>query len=88
MARRDKQSCLIEECNENPNDRNKRGLWKAVKGLNKKFIPNYVEMKKSDGKHAPLNQSLEKIHWSNPVEHEVNTFAKYLKTTMRQNVSQ
>ena len=31
MARRDKQNCLIEEFNENPNDINKRGLWKAVK---------------------------------------------------------
>ena len=80
MARRDKQSCLIEEFNENPNDINKRGLWKAVKGLKKKFVPNYVKMKNLDGKHVPLNQRaetiadyLEKIHWTNPVEHTVNT---------------
>ena len=61
MARRDKQSCLIEEFNENPNDINKRGLWKAVKGLKKKFVPNYVKMKNLDGKHVPLNQRAETI---------------------------
>ena len=80
MARRDKQSCLIEEFNENPNDGNKRGLWKSVNSLEKKKIPNYVKMNNSDGKHVPLTQRaqtiadyLEKIHWSNPDEHEVNT---------------
>ena len=80
MARRDKQSCLIEEFNENPADVNKKGLWKAVKGLKKKFVPHYVKMKNSDGKHVPLGQRaetiadyLENIHWTNPVEHEVNT---------------
>ena len=80
MARRDKQSCLIKQFNENPNDANKKGLWKAVKGLKKKYVPNYVKIKNSDGKHVPLNQRaetisnyLEKIHWSNPDENEVNT---------------
>ena len=80
MARRDKQSCLFEQFNENPNDANKKGLWKAVKGLKKKYVPNYVKIKNSDGKHVPLNQRaetiadyLEKIHWSNPDENEVNT---------------
>ena len=48
--------------------------------LKKKFIPNYNKMKNLDGKHVPLNQKvetiadyLEKIYWTNPVEHAVNT---------------
>ena len=79
MARRDRQDHLIEQFNENPQDPNKKGLWRAVKGLKKKFIPNYVKMKNMDGQHVPLAQRAETIanyleqkHWSNQAENEIN----------------
>ena len=44
-ARNDRQNELIEQFNENPEDKNKKGLWKAVKDLKRKFTPQYVQMK-------------------------------------------
>ena len=75
-----KREHLIEHFNENPQDPSKKGLWKAVKGLKKKFVPNYIKMKNMDGRHIPLAERAETIatyleeqHWSNPLEHVANT---------------
>jgi exonuclease III len=72
MAKKDKQNHLIEQFNDNPQDRNKKNLWKAVKGLRTKFTPQYVQMKNERGVHVPLNQRaetiaqyLENTHWNN-----------------------
>ena len=71
---------MIEQFNENPQDPSKKGLWKACKGLKKKFVPNYIKIKNMDGRHVPLAKRAETIatyleeqHWSNPLEHDVNT---------------
>ena len=47
-ARDDRQNHLIEQFNENPRDTNfkKRGLWKAVKDLKRKFTAQYVQIEK------------------------------------------
>ena len=74
-AKRDKQNSLIEKFNENPNDAQKKGLWKAVRNLKKKFTPKYVKMKNEEGKHVPLicraetvAEYLENKHWKNEAE--------------------
>lgn len=71
MAKKDKQNQLIEQFNDNPQDRNKNNLWKAVKGLRTKFTPQYVQMK-TTGIHVPLNQRAE-------------TIAQYLENTHQKN---
>ena len=61
MAQRDKREHLIEQFNEKTQDYNEKGLWRAVKGLKKKFAPNYAQMKNSEGKHVPLTSRAETI---------------------------
>ena len=63
----------LEEFNENPADKNKKDLWKAVKKLRAKFTPRYIQMKNKERRLVPLNKRaegiadyLEKEHWSNP----------------------
>ena len=56
-----KREHLIEHFNENPQDPSKKGLWKAVKDLKKKFVPNYIKMKNMDGRHVPLAKRAETI---------------------------
>ena len=65
----------LEEFNENPKDKNKKDLWKAVKNLRAKYTPKYIQMRNRAGMLVPLNKRaetiaeyLEKDHWSNPVE--------------------
>ena len=53
-ARLDRRNHLIEQFNENPNDPNKTGLWRAVRQLKTKFIPHYVQMKNGAGERVPL----------------------------------
>ena len=74
-AKVDKRQHTIEQFNENPLDKNEKSLWKAVKGLKKKFQPKYVQMKSQDGKHVPLTkraetiaQYLEQEHWKNDAD--------------------
>ena len=71
-ANMDKQASLMEKFNENPMDPNKKGLWKAVRSLKRKFTPQYVKMKNKHGKHVPLilraetvASYLEEEHWKN-----------------------
>ena len=49
-----------------------KGLWKAIKGLKRKFTPQYVQMKNEHGKHVPIIEMaqtianyLESTHWKN-----------------------
>ena len=72
MARKDRRNHLIEQFDENPQDTQKKGLWKAVKGLKRKFTPQYVQMKNEHGKHVPIIERaqtianyLESAHWKN-----------------------
>ena len=72
MARKDRRNHLIEQFDENPQDTQKKGLWKAVKGLKRKFTPRYVQMKNEHGKHAPIIERAQTIanyfesaHWKN-----------------------
>jgi len=60
-AKVDKQNHLIEQFNENPRDTNKKGLWKSVKQLKKKFVPNFIKMKNKSGQHVPLVKRAEAI---------------------------
>ena len=48
-AHDDRKNQLIEQFNENPEDKNKKGLWKAVKDLKRKFTPQFVQMKNQNG---------------------------------------
>ena len=71
-ANMDKQASLKEKFNENPQDPNKKGLWKAFGSLKRKFTPQYVKMKNKHGKHVPLilraetvASYLEEEHWKN-----------------------
>ena len=80
MAQKDRREHLIEQFNENLQDPSKKGLWEAVKGLKKKFVPNYIKMKNMEGRYAPLTKRAETIatylqeeRWSNPSEHDVNS---------------
>ena len=74
-ANMDKQTSLMEKFNENPMDPNKRGLWRAVRSLKRKFTPQYVKMKNKHGKHVPLilraetvASYLEEEHWKNDAD--------------------
>ena len=74
-ARIDRQNHLIEQFNENPNDPHKKGLWRAVKGLKRKFTPQYVQMKNAQGNHVPVAERaqaiaeyLETKHWYNDLD--------------------
>ena len=75
MARKDRKNHLIERFNENPLDPNKKGLWKAVKSLKQKFMPQFVKMRNADGRHVPVTQRakaiadyLENTHWNNSMD--------------------
>ena len=74
-ARVDRQNNLIEQFNQNPNDPHKKGLWRAVKGLKRKFTPQYVQMKNAQGNHVPVAERaqaiaeyLETKHWYNDLD--------------------
>ena len=74
-ARVDWQNNLIEQFNENPSDLHKKGLWRAVKGLKRKFTPQYVQMKNAQGNHVPVAERaqaiaeyLETKHWYNDLD--------------------
>ena len=58
-------------------DTNKKHMWKAVKDLKKKFVPQYVTMKNKAGVHVPLIKRAESIaeylkteHWTNEQQSE------------------
>ena len=66
---------MIEQFNENPKDPHKKGLWRVVKGLKRKFTPQYVQMKNSQGNHVPVTERaqaiaeyLETKHWYNDLD--------------------
>ena len=72
-AFQDRKQKKLEEFNENPNDKNKKDLWRAVKNLRSKYTPKYIQMRNREGKLVPLNKRaetiaeyLEKEHWNNP----------------------
>ena len=74
-AKVDKQNSLIEKFNKNPCDKNKKHMWKAVKDLRKKFVPQFVKMKNTNGVHVPLVKRAEAIaeylaseHWKNEAQ--------------------
>ena len=78
QARLDRRSHLIDKFNENPNDPNKKGLWRAVKDLKRKFTPQYVHMKNLHGERVPVTERaqtiatyLETRHWKNDSETSV-----------------
>jgi hypothetical protein len=63
----------LEVFNENSKDIHKKGLWKAVKNLNGKFTPRYIQMRDRKGMLVSLTKRaeaiadyLEKEHWYNP----------------------
>ena len=61
QARLDRRNHLIEKFNENPNDPNKKGLWRAVKDLKRKFTPQYAHMKNLHGARAPITERAQTI---------------------------
>ena len=72
LARLDGRNHLLEQFNENPNDPSKKGLWKAVKQLQTRFTPQYVQMKNESGERVPITaraqtiaEYLEAKHWMN-----------------------
>ena len=77
-AKIDKQTSLIEKFNDNPCDKNKKHMWKAVKDLRKKFVPQFVKMKNQAGQHVPLIKRAETVaqylaseHWQNNLQAEL-----------------
>lgn len=71
-ARKDKKQHLLEQFNENPADKNKKELWKSVKGLKSKYQPKFIKMKDKNGRMVPINKRAEAIaeyleekHWNN-----------------------
>ena len=74
-AQVDKQNSLIEKFNENSCDNNKKQIWKAVKNLRKKFVPQLVKMKNTNGVHVPLvkraeatSEYLASEHWKSEAQ--------------------
>ena len=56
QARLDPRNHLIEKFNENPNDPNIKGLWRAVKDLKRKFTPQYAHMKNLHVARVPISE--------------------------------
>ena len=74
-AHDDRKNQLIEQFNGNPEDKNKKGLWKAVKDLKRTFTPQFVQMKNQNGTYVRVTQRaqtiaeyLEDVHWKNNVD--------------------
>ena len=66
---------LLEQFNENPEDKHKKALWKSVKHLKAKYNPKYIKMKDKDGKPVATHKRAEAIadyleqkHWTNEIE--------------------
>lgn len=51
----------MKKFNENPEDKNKNNLWKAVKGLKTKLTPSYIKMENKEGQYVPLDKRAEAI---------------------------
>ena len=73
--RKDKHTHVVEQFRENPEDKHKKHLWKAIKAMKSKFTPRYIQMKNRKGTLVPLKKRAEAIadylensHWSNPTE--------------------
>ena len=86
-AKIDKQRSLIEKFVDNPHDKNKKHMWKAVKDLKKKFCPQFVKMKNKNGIHVPLIKRAETIaeyleteHWKNESQHDGPSRERILQT--------
>lgn len=84
-ATKDRNKTLLEKLNENPEDKNKKELWKAVKGLKSKYVPRYIQMRNKEGKHGALEDRaeaiadyLEKEHWHNEEVEEGPSRAKII----------
>ena len=65
----------MDQFRENPEDKHKKHLWKAIKEMKSKFTPRYIQMKNRKGTLVPLKKRAEAIadylennHWSNPTE--------------------
>ena len=44
-TKKDKKQALLEKFNENPEDKNKKGFWKAVKMLKSKIRPKFLKLR-------------------------------------------
>ena len=85
-AKVDKQRDLIERFKENPEDKPKKQMWKAVKELRNKMVPQFVKMKNQTGAHVTLVQLAETIaeylaheHWKNTSDADVSNTRKFLE---------
>ena len=85
-AKVEKQRDLIERFKENPEDKPKKQMWKAVKELRKKIVPQFVKMKNQKGAHVPLVQRAETIaeylaheHWKKSSDADVSNTRKLLE---------
>ena len=92
MAFNNRKNQKLEEFNENPEDKNKKHLWKAVKNLKGKFTPKYIQMRNKEGRLVPLNKRaeaiadyLEKEHWYNPPEPGVDRTISRRKLQLLEN---
>ena len=72
-VKRDKRTHVVDQFRENPEDKHKKHLWKAIKEMKSKFTPRYIQMKNRKGTLVPLKKRAEAIadylensHWSNP----------------------
>ena len=72
-VKQDRRTHVVEKFRENPEDKHKKHLWKAIKEMKSKFTPRYIQMKNRKGTLVPLKQRAEAIadylensHWSNP----------------------
>ena len=74
-VKRDRHTHVVDQFRENPEDKHKKHLWKAIKAMKSKFTPRYIQMKNRKGTLVPLKKKAEAIadylensHWSNPTE--------------------
>lgn len=72
MAHKDRKEHLLDQFNENPNDKNKKQLWQSVKNLKGKFTHKFVKMKNKEGQLVSIENRaeaiadyLEQCHWTN-----------------------
>jgi hypothetical protein len=72
------KNAKLEEFSENPADKHKKGLWKAVKNLKGKFTPRFIQMQDREGRLVSLKERaetiadyLEKEHWTNTAENGI-----------------
>lgn len=75
MALNNRKNQKLEEFKENPGDKNKKHLWKAVKNIEGRFTSKFVQVRNKEGRLVQLNKEtiadyLEEEHWHNPTSDE------------------